>query len=150
MNFKEKLTALKIKIDRDFGIMDEWATSHATIILSIENGMLSALTNPVVDGLLATLLPAPVVAMQPKIEEMLATAIKDTMAGSYVLDNINAQSTTEGKVKAFLGDIATMPSMAPAFIRTVCERLLTLVTNGAMQPDMAKLYLQLEAIKAKL
>lgn len=122
--------------------------AKGTAIAGVFKTMLSVLQNPIVDGVLNTILPPTLTARIPNLETGLMKAMADVMAGTKIAADIDAATTPEDKVKVFLTDLQTYSGTGQVFQSTVllsiCKQLLGIVDNNALKQQLYNAYLELE------
>ena len=122
--------------------------AKGTIVAGILNTMLTTLKNPIVDGVLQTVLPPAITSRIPNIEAGLLKAITDVTAGTKIATDINAATTPDAKVKVFLTDMQTYSETGNVFqntiLLTVSKQLLGIIDNNALKQELYNAYLEIE------
>jgi|GEM_PF-3071591 len=140
MSLKTVLEQLITKIEADFGKAILFLDAHVGAVETVENYLLSVLENPTADTAIAVVLGPAFTAQVPNLEALLKTAIQDTLIGSKIIADIDAQDTIDGKIKVLLTDIAATPGINKPIIRKICLALLALLNNKALDEDSYELY----------
>ena len=139
-----KFKAFIEKEEIKLGVISSMLEGRVSVVESILKSLNTVLQNPIIDGVLEVVLPPSITSHLPQLEAILSQAITDLMAGTKIADDINAQTTTEGKLKVFLTDIQSCPQLKNAVVKEVCSKILAAIDHNALDANLYSIYLQIE------
>ena len=138
---KQDINGFLGKIEEKVGAGMLYLDAHTGAILAFEKGFLTALETPGVTIVLGTLLPPEVISEIPQIETFITKAIADTLVGTKILNDVNAQTTLQGKLQVLATDIQSQPGLNKGIIRDICLLVLADLNNNKLTAIEYQIYL---------
>jgi hypothetical protein len=139
--FKNEVNAVLGKIEIKIGAGMLYLDAHAGAILAFEQGFLKVLESPGTPLVLSTILPAEVISEIPQIENFLTKAIADTLVGTKILNDVNAQTTLQGKLEVLATDIQSQSGLNKGIVRDICLLVLSDLNNSKLTAVEYQIYL---------
>ena len=139
MSLKKFVDKVLGEVGVELGRLDKQMATASTIVTQVD----TVLKNPIIDGVLALVLPPQVMAEAPAAEKVLDKVITDLSIGSAIEADINAATSTEGKLKVFIADMqkygVTRQSM---FLQKLESLILAGLDDNALKQNLYDLYTQ--------
>ena len=131
------------KVEADLGIFGALIEAHLGVAMQAVQAIDDALKNPIVDGIIAVVLPPAITAHIPQATAILDKAVTDLMIGTSIADDLAAQTTTEGKLKIFCTDLQKYNVfLKHALLQKLLSLMLAGIDNNALKEVLYDTYSQ--------
>ena len=150
MNLIKTIEGDVTRFEQTIGVLEgKIIGAHAAAVLQVLKNIDAAAKNPVVAGVLASVLPPQLMAHYPQLMALLEKAIATLTDATVIAADVAAATTTEAKLIVFIKDIqATNLLLRSILLRGLCQELLSLLDNKALTDEVYAYYLQAESLLA--
>ena len=132
------------------GIFEGVIAAHMGVALSVTKAIDAALKNPVVDGVLAVVVPAQLTVHIPQLTAMLDEVVSDLTVGTNIEKDMAGATTTEDKLKVLLTDLQKYGAFVRhALLAKLASMLLAELDSHALTEVEYDTYAQISYLQRK-
>jgi len=130
------------KVEVDLGDVGAALTAaHLSAVTKVLTNIDNVLKNPIVDGVLGTVLDPQITKLLPQFTTVLDKAIVDLTIATKIAGDIAAATSTEAKLIIFLKDLqAENPIIKSALLDALCGLMLAALGNNVFSAQIYAIY----------